>query len=384
MNHPSLKKVEGFYKKTRWPGVFSYTGRNGTKFGIDYYAGGKKHREMIGSLQEVREKLAEVHNQVRKGDFVANRKRFTFGDLKEKYEEIYTGEAYFENWRKYYLKILQEFFGNVRLFQISPYDLERYRKIRKETLTQHGKERSGVSVNREMECLRHLLNKGVEWGMLQTSPFDRFKNKKSIFFPEDKGRTRFLSEDEIKRLLEVCPEYLGHIVRAALLCGLRKSDLLGLKWENVNLETGTLTFSEGKKRGRKVSKALCSDMIDLLMRIRKEVSDYIFTFEGKPLKDCSRSFKSALKRAGISDFRFHDLRRTFASHLAMRGASMKVIQKELNHSSILMTEVYSRLSPEHQKLEIERLKGLCDPSKKLERNGGFENSELKMEADVTA
>jgi integrase len=362
LQHPSLKRVEGFYKRTRWPGIFSYHGKHGVKFGIDYYCGGKQKREMVGTMEQAREKLREVHGQIQRGDFVVDRKKFTFDQLKTKYEKIYKGEPYFENSRKYYLKILEDYFGkDRRLYQINLYDLEQFKVKRKATLTQHGKERSGVSVNREMECLRHLFNKAVEWQMMERNPFDRFKNKGSIFFQENGGRTRFLSQDEICRLLEACPEYLGHIVKAGLLCGLRKSDLLGLRWESVDLETGMLTFSEGKKRGRKVSKALCSDMLALLHKIPAKNDGFIFHGPNgeAPLKDISRSFQTALRKAELKDVRFHDLRRTFASHLAMRGVSMRVIQQELGHSSILMTEVYSRLSPEHQKLEVERLNGLC-------------------------
>lgn len=375
LKHPSLKKMEGVYKRTRWPGVFSYTGTNGTKFGIDYYVNGKQKREMIGSLQEARDKLAEIHAQINKGEFVVNRKKFTFDQLKEKYEEIYKGEPYFENSRKYYLKILQGHFGGMKLYQIGPFDIEEFKVKRKATLTQHGKERSGVSVNREMETFRHMLNKGCEWQMLERNPFDRFKKKSSIFFPEDRGRVRYLTEDEIRRLVAVCPPYLANIVMAAILSGLRKGDLLGLEWEDVDLEIGLITYSEQKKRGRKVTKALCSDMICLLQTIPRGKSPFIFNGpipqkkgeknyvaypdpDGKPLKDCQRSFRSALKRAGISDFRFHDLRHCSGSLLAQKGVSLQVIQEHLGHSDISMTMRYSHLSDAAVREGIDKLNGL--------------------------
>jgi integrase len=119
--------------------------------------------------------------------------------------------------------------------------------------------------------------------MLNQNPFYHFK--KSILFEEDRGRVRYLTEDEIKSLLSWSPPYLKNIIKAAILTGLRKSDLLRLRWDNVDLGKGVLFYNEQKKRDKLRIKVLNSDMIDLLMDI-KATSEYIFTDpEGKPLKD---------------------------------------------------------------------------------------------------
>src|SRR5512139_132741 len=136
----------GQYLKTIYPGIFKYVGKNGMVYGIDYYAGGKKHREIIGPLLgEAKDKLAEKRAQAGSGDYIplARRKKITFGQLKEEYERLQKGEPYFEKSRKYYLKIFEDFFGDDRrLFQIGPLDVERFKTTRKETKTQHGKDRS--------------------------------------------------------------------------------------------------------------------------------------------------------------------------------------------------------------------------------------------------
>ena len=91
--------------------------------------------------------------------------------------------------------------------------------------------------------------------------------------------------------------------------------------------------------------------------------DYIFTGpQGEPLKNVKRAFKTALKKAGIEDFHFHDLRHTSASYLVMRGASMKAVQVHLGHTSIAMTERYAHLSPDFLRSEVERLSGFCLPA----------------------
>jgi integrase len=210
------------------------------------------------------------------------RKKTTFEDLAKKYEEIKKGENYFEKTRKYYIPLFKEKFGEQKLYQITPLDIEAFKKERKETPVKGGKERSDIAVNREIETLRHMLTKAVEWGMLAHSPFERFKA--SIFFKEDDHRIRYLTEDEIKRLFALLDEekpkskknpeikikryeYLGNIVRAALLTGLRKGDILSLKWADVDLDNGILFFNEQKKMKRHQAKILNGDMRQLLILI---------------------------------------------------------------------------------------------------------------------
>jgi len=329
----------GQYLKTHYPGVFKYVGKNGTVYGIDYYSGGKKHREIIGPLLgEAQEKLAEKKALAKKGPVLSasEKRKITFKMLKEKYCELQQGVRSFEVSKKHFVRAVSSFFKDKRLFQITPLDIEQFKKQRKEMPVRGGKIRSDVSVNRELEVLRHMLNKAIEWGMLDENPFNRFKE--SIFFEERNDRVRFLEEGEIKKLLDFSPPYLVNLIKGAIFTGLRKGDLFNLKWSDVNLEKGFLNYREQKKREKLGFKYLNGDMIDLLMQIPKGESDYIFLGpDGKPLKDIKRSFHTALKKAGIKDFRWHDLRHTSASHLLTRGASMKAVQEHLGHTTIAMT-----------------------------------------------
>jgi len=208
-------------------------------------------------------------------------------------------------------------------------------------------------------------------------------------FEEDRGRVRYLTEEEIKILLNVSPEYLKNIIKAALFTGLRKGDILNLKWSDLDLEKGLLFFNEQKKKGKLGIKVLNSDMISLLLAISKGKSEYIFCGpDEERLKDVKRSFHTALKRAGITDFHFHDLRHTSASHMIMRGASPKAVQKHLNHSSMAMTERYAHLSPDFQSRRLNVLNGLCDEgiedSKKLVRSKDLVRNEKQSEIYATA
>jgi integrase len=398
----------GQYLKTIYPGIFKYAGRQGTVYGIDYYTGGKKHREIVGSLLgEAKKKLEERRAQAKKG--IVIQKRITFRKLAQKYVELYGEKPSYKGSQKYFIGYwdeneegdrkwkdmsLTKYFGDYKLFQITPQDIEQFRKKRKDTpvkgqwddkkKARTEKERSDVSVNRELEILRYLLNKVVEWGWLDENPFKRFKE--SIFYQEKNDRVRFLEDDEIKTLLEASPPYLANLIKGAIFTGLRKGDLLNLKWSDANLERGFLNYREQKKKDKLGFKYLNEDMINLLMEIPKGKSDFIFLGpDGEPLKDIKRSFHTALKKVGIKDFHWHDLRHTSASHLLMRGASMKTVQEHLGHTSIAMTQRYSHLSRDFQREEVNRLNGLCgESSKKLVRNDQNDQVEVSTHVNATA
>jgi len=143
--------------------------------------------------------------------------------------------------------------------------------------------------------------------MMEENPFS--KSTQPIFFEERNDRCRCLSEEEIRKLLAACPAYLRNIVQVALLTGLRKNDLLRLKWSDIGLERRILYFKEQKKRGKRGgAKVLNGDLADLLRKIGQNGSEYVFNApNGKPLDDVKKVFRTALKKAGIADFRFHDL-----------------------------------------------------------------------------
>jgi integrase len=189
---------------------------------------------------------------------------------------------------------------------------------------------------------------------LKTKNSDEAFGKDSFFNPEN-GGLLYLGEEEMKKLLAVLdeklegkgkrksPEYLKNIIKVAILTGMRKTDLLNLKWSDYKRESGRLYFYEKKKR-RMADKILSDGMIGLLESLPHGESKYIFTApDGKALKSLQRSFRTALKRAGIKDFRFHDLWHTSASYLLMRGASLKTVQKQLGHTTLKMTEQYAQM-----------------------------------------
>jgi len=104
--------------------------------------------------------------------------------------------------------------------------------------------------------------------------------------------------------------------------------------------------------------------IKRLKAVEKKVSDFVFTFTGRNIERVDRAFKNALDKAGVEDFRFKDLRHTFASHVLMRGGSLKDVQELLGNKNISMTMRYAHLSQEHKNKAVNLLNGLTAPTEK--------------------
>ena len=269
----------------------------------------------------------------------------TFNELADRYVENYQRQRCFSSLKYYLVSEYRAAFGDRKLSEIAYLDLETYRNRRKAIPTRIGRPRTDATVNREMTTLKHMLNKAVEWGMLETSPF---KKGSRLMLKENNHRLRFLSESEIEALLRECASHLRPIVETALLTGMRRGELLSLQWEQIRNGFIYLTETKsGKARQIPINERLAG----VLRGVRQDnqlKSPYVFCdFQGRRLGDFKRSFASACRRAGIEAFRFHDLRHTFASQLVMNGISLKAVQELLGHADIKMTMRYSHLSQAH-------------------------------------
>ena len=177
-----------------------------------------------------------------------------------------------------------------------------------------------------------------------------------------RGRVRYLSDLERQRLLTECQAsrnpHLYIVVMLALSCGARKTELVSLRWSDVDLKRCTLTFHE-TKNGERRTVPLTGQALNL-MRHHAKVRrlDTLFVFpndQGKRYFRFRETFENAVKRAGIADFHFHDLRHTAASYLAMNGASLHEIAEVLGHKTLAMVKRYAHLSEGHTRSVVERM-----------------------------
>lgn len=309
----------------------------------------------------------KMRTLVREDKFLDVRKEYktTLDELLNKYEENFDTQPGFRKSKRFFLEEFRSHFGkDTRLSRIRYVDLETFRNHLRQKLTRSGTPKAVSTVNREMACLHHVFTKAVEWEMIGKSPFDRGK---TLIMKENNQRVRYLTEDEITRLLKACEEkpHLHRIVVCAVHTGMRKGEILSLKWSQIR--NGFIYLEETKTKERRVI-PVNETLSKALKEIRKEqglTSKYVFTYAGRSFSRVDRAFHGALARAKIEDFRFHDLRHTFASHVLMKGGSLKDVQELLGHKTMTMTLRYAHLSQEHKRNAVNLLNSLTGGRKSV-------------------
>jgi integrase len=327
--------------------------KSGSAYVVDYYdPQGKRCRKAFRKAKDAQAfeaKVTSLKHEDRYNDvFEAKRENLTtFDELSDHYLTNFQGQKSFHRWKSQIIRVLRGTFGGKKLSEIVYLDLETFRNHRKATETYASKPRSEARVNREMAVLKHMLNKAVEWGWLEVSPFKRGSR---LMFREKNDRLRFLTHEEADRLLTHCLPHLRPIVETALMTGMRKEELLSLKWEQIR--NGYIYLSSAMTKGGKSRQIPVNDRLEEVLRaLRQETqlrSSYVFSdSQGKRWGNVRKSFESACRKAGLTDFRFHDLRHTFASWLVMAGADIRSVQELLGHASLAMTMRYAHLAPGH-------------------------------------
>lgn len=217
-------------------------------------------------------------------------------------------------------------------------------------ITPRGEKRTNSTVNRYLAALSHALSVACdEWEWLETNPMLKIKRH-----TENQGRVRYLDDDERIRLLEACKQssnkQLYAIVVIALSTAMRKSEILNLTRRTVFLKEGFVILDKTKNKERRRVPIIghAHDVLLNQLKIARLDSDYIFpSKDGKKPIDIKRPWEVAISKAGIDDFRFHDLRHSAASYLAMNGASNRDLMEILGHRTLQMTSRYSHLSNSH-------------------------------------
>lgn len=264
--------------------------------------------------------------------------------------------------QKQQLSVWKSLIGDLKLSEVTTDRLLKARTSISEHRGRRGGNVSNATVNRYWAALHHVLEITVrEYGWLEQNPMKRIKKLK-----EPQGRVRFLNVAEREALLSACSksanQFLETIVLIAITTGLRRREILELKWERVNLETGQVIIEE-TKNGAPRSTHLLMPVLDRLKQLYKQKeSNAGLVFPGRsglhPI-DIKSAWYSAVEQAGLEDFRFHDLRHTAASYIAMDGGSVPEIAAVLGHKSFQMASRYAHLSDDHTKSILEKtMKGV--------------------------
>ncbi|MFH0796626.1 MAG: site-specific integrase [Candidatus Omnitrophota bacterium] len=358
-------------------GIFQKAGN----YYIDYYANGRRKREKVGKSRKLAETvLAKRKVQVAEGKFLDIRRneKIKFREMTSLYLKSYcqvNNRVSTVERKDGIVNHLNGIFGAEYIYEISALDVEEYKRKRIE----EGK--ALATVNKEISVLRNILNKAVEWGKLRTAP------PKIKLLKENNQRIRYLGKGEEILLLDACPEFLKPIIEIALNTGMRRSEILGLKWQDIDFDQKNITLLD-TKNGERRQVPMNSAVLDVLSGIRRvPKSDYVF-----PGKDIgthiskgyiSHKFESIVKQAGIKNFRFHDLRHTFASRLVMRGVNLKAVQELLGHKTFTMTLRYAHLSPDHKKTAVELLVDKSPKGSGMDTIWTPEQKDVRMEIAET-
>jgi len=218
--------------------------------------------------------------------------------------------------------------------------------------------RSGATINRYLAILSHVFTIAVrDWQWSDENPVKGISRLK-----EAPGRVRYLSDDERHALLNATKDIspiLHCIVVLALSTGARRGEIMGLRWKDVDLKAGRAILHETKNSERRALgvSGLALDLLKQHAKIRQFDSELVFpdSRDGSKPWPLDSTWRKALKKSEIEDFRFHDLRHSAASYLAMNGATTADIAAILGHKTLAMVKRYSHLSDSHVFTVVERM-----------------------------
>lgn len=312
----------------------------------------KPYRESTGTKDK---RLAEaIHGKVLteivegKWFGINPAKAYTFDELMEKFMREHAPRRE-ENTRKSYkvsLKNLTKFFSMMPLSEITPKTISAYMEKRlKEGI-------KPASINSEFSMLSKAFTLAVkEWEWANENPCMKVSK-----LQENNKRTRWLTPDEEKMLLDHAKGYLKgqllEIILVALYTGMRESEILNLRWEDIDFNQKIITIL--KTKNKEPRSMPMNQTIHTLLAVKskskiRSISGHIFTTgDGTKMgvMNMLRAFSLVTKKAGIENFRFHDLRHTFATRLVQKGVDIYSVAKLLGHKNLTVTQRYAHHSTE--------------------------------------
>jgi integrase len=314
-------------------------------------------------LTDAKKWATETETKIREGRYfksIASRE-YTLNDAIDRYlKTVLPQRPKLVYARTLHLKFWKKELGDYALAHITPALIVGIRDELAIGITERETIRAPATVNRYISALAHVFSVAVkEWCWLEDTPFNKLRKLK-----EPRGRIRFLSDDERKALLKACKlsknKYLYPIVLICLATGARKMEINALRWKHVDLTRKRITLMDTKNGDVRVLPF--SDKIkDVLQELHEQqkpkLENLVFPSEIKantPI-ELRKHWYLAIDDANIKDFRFHDLRHSAASYLAMNGASLADISEILGHKTLSMVKRYAHISETHTAKVVEAM-----------------------------
>ncbi len=311
---------------------------------IRYTVNKKQKWESIGKAGEVTKsvaqaQLAERKKQIRLGTYgIMTTEIPTLFEYKDEYLAYKRDTLKNRSWTRdrLSLKHLNYSFGNYKLSEIKSGKIKDYQTKRIN---------DGVrpaTVNRELSCLKHLFNEAKRSNkFFGDNPVSSIK-----FLDENNEKTRVLSIEEENSLIQNCPDHIKLIVKSAIYTGMRKMEILSLRWSNVDIENKLITIEATNSKSKRIKYIPLSDHLVLELKKQKLITgfqEYVFltpTSENYKRSDSLNSFVRACKKANLKDVTFHTLRHTFGSRGVEATGNIVAVGKILGHADLKTTMRY--------------------------------------------
>ena len=244
------------------------------------------------------------------------------------------------------LGIVKQYFKNTHISDVTPNALEQFKDYLLNT-----RKVKPSTVNRYKALLSKMFNLGIDNKLTSVNPIKQMKQLR-----EDNYKIRFLTKDEEDNLysaLFFSPKYLRDIVTTALQTGMRKGEILNLKWSNIDFEFMFIEVLETKS-GKSRRIPISSKLKKVLDNIPK-TCEYVFNINGEKIGDIKKCWNTAIRNSGVKNFRFHDLRHTAATRMLEKGVDVVTVKEILGHASIQTTMRYVHTETRRKKFAIEIL-----------------------------
>lgn len=322
-----------------WVGKFKYQGKTIQKtLGKKDVITKTQAREMVKKI----EKWIELDRY----ELVEN-KIPTLREFGQEYISHMRDTIKLKSWNRYEYSLnrILALYGDDKLTDITPEKVSAYIRTRQ-------KDAQPATINRELSTLRQIINLAKDWNKFYK------ENPVTItgLLPENNQVERILTEQEEEKLLEASNERLRPIVISALSTGMRKTELITLKWKNIDFASNMITIDQTNTKSKKTRRIpITPDLQTVLkeQKLKTGKSGFVFLSDkGLPYRfhdSIDNAFYGACKRAGIEGLRFHDLRHTSATRMIEAGASIVAVSKILGHSDIKITMRYAH--PENSLVE---------------------------------
>lgn len=334
-------------------GVFTRKDRPGTFYGSWVDAGGRRRKRKLDAhtLQQARSLVnaekARVDEQRTKGYAPATKE--SFASLLPRYlkhQKNRISAASHKRTAGIIENQLRPAFGSMPMGSIRRVDIQHY-------VTERAGEVSPGSVVKELNVLKHILGLAVDWELIPVNPAMKVK---APSVPA--GRVRYLQPTELRALLTECPDWLRPIAGLAAFTAMRRGEVLGLRWLDVDITGARILLPQTKNGDGRIvhlNKLAC-EVLQGQWRVNAKPTDRVFPLAGECTADnISKGFAAVCRRLEIEDFTFHDLRHTAASWLRMQGADIHTVAQLLGHKDLRMAARYQHLSGEFLSAAVGRL-----------------------------